>query len=133
MAKLINNPDDLNRLAAQYKADLDVRGGAKDFKVTVHMGTCGIAAGARDILMELADQLVKAGAENVMITQTGCAGMCDQEPMLTLADSEGRRFLYGRLDSRKVREIVRQHILGGSPVVSCIVHSPQGTLVKGEN
>ncbi len=133
MAKLINNPDDLKRLREQYKASLDPRDNTKAVKITVHMGTCGIAAGARDVLAELADQLVKAGVENVMLTQSGCVGLCEQEPLLTLRDAEGKEFLYAKLDSKKVREIVRQHLLGGSPVVSSIVNPPRGTLVKGEN
>jgi (2Fe-2S) ferredoxin len=112
---------------------MDLRGGPKDLKITVHMGTCGIAAGARDILVELADQLTKAGADTVMLTQSGCIGLCQQEPMMTLRDAAGKEFLYGPLDVRKVGEIVRQHILGGSPVVDCIINPPQGTLIKGEN
>ncbi len=131
MAKLINSPADLERLRAQYRSNLDLRNQGKDIRITVHMGTCGIAAGAREVLMTLADQLAKAGVEKVMLTQSGCVGMCEQEPMMTLREQSGREYIYGKLDARKVGEIVRQHILAGSPVLDCIVNPPKGTLVKG--
>ena len=133
MAKLVSSPEDLKRLQTQYKSDLDPRNTHKPLRITIHMGTCGIAAGARDVLSELVDQLAKAGVENVLLTQSGCVGLCQQEPMVTLKDAAGKEFVYGKLDRRKVGEIVRQHILGGSPVVSSIINPPQGTLIKGEN
>jgi len=85
------------------------------------MGTCGIAAGARDILAAILNALGAAGAENVSVQQTGCAGLCDQEPMLTLTDKAGGTFRYGRLDKHKVGEIVREHVLRGQPVVEYLV------------
>ena len=57
-----------------------------------------------------------AGVHGVTLTQAGCAGLCDREPMMTLVDAEGRRFRYGRLDARKVAEIVESHVVGGEPV-----------------
>lgn len=132
MAKLINSPADLDRLRRQYKATMDLRNEGKALRVTVHMGTCGIAAGAREVLMELADQLAKAGVESVMLTQSGCIGLCEQEPAMTVKDQAGKEYIYGKLDSRKVREIVRQHIIGGQPALEFIINPPKGTLVKGE-
>jgi NADP-reducing hydrogenase subunit HndB len=116
MAQRITSPQDLKALQEKAKRDIDLRTGPKDVRVTVHMGTCGIAAGARDVLTALMDTLGRSGAENVTVTQTGCAGLCDQEPMLTLTDKAGGSFRYGKLTKQKVGEIVREHVLRGQPV-----------------
>jgi len=121
MAQRITSPKDLKALQEKAKGDIDLRTGQKDVRITVHMGTCGIAAGARDVLGALMDTLGAAGVKNVTITQTGCAGLCDQEPMLTLADKAGGSFRYGKLDKRKVAEIVREHVQRGQPVAEYLI------------
>ncbi len=121
MAKRISSPKELKALQEQARRDIDLRSGDKDLRLTVHMGTCGIAAGARDILAAVMNALGAAGADNVSVQQTGCAGLCDQEPMLTLTDKAGGTFRYGRLDKHKVGEIVREHVLRGQPVVEYMI------------
>jgi NADP-reducing hydrogenase subunit HndB len=116
MAQRINSPEDLKAFQEKAKAEIDLRTGQKDMRITVHMGTCGIAAGARDVLTALMSELGHAKATNVGIQQTGCAGLCDQEPMVTLTDKAGGTFRYGRLDKKKVGQIVREHVLRGVPV-----------------
>jgi NADP-reducing hydrogenase subunit HndB len=112
----IKSPEDLKRLREQARSEVEVRGGPKEIRITVHMGTCGIAAGARDIMAELASALADAQVENVTLRQSGCIGLCDQEPMLTLSDKSGQDYLYVRLTREKARRIVNSHILKGSPV-----------------
>ena len=80
------------------------------------MGTCGIAAGARDILAELSERLAGANVEDVTLHQSGCLGLCDLEPMLTIRDKTGMDYLYVRLTREKIGEIVAGHVLGGKPV-----------------
>jgi (2Fe-2S) ferredoxin len=87
----------------------------------VHMGTCGIAAGAREILSELSARLLEAGVDTVTLRQSGCIGLCDQEPMLTYSDSDGRDYLYVRLTREKAREIVTRHVIGNTPVRAYIL------------
>jgi len=121
MAQRITSPQDLKALQEKAKAEIKLRTGQKDLRITVHMGTCGIAAGARDVLAALMNALAAADAKNVTITQTGCAGLCDQEPMLTLTDKSGGSFRYGKLDKHKVGDIVREHVLRGQPVVEYLI------------
>ena len=121
MAKKIANPQDLKALRDQTRQELDLRAGPKDILITVHMGTCGIAAGARDILQLLTAELSQADVQNVTLSRSGCLGLCDQEPMLTLTDKAGRKFVYGGLDKNKVHEIVREHVLNGNPVAHYLV------------
>jgi NADP-reducing hydrogenase subunit HndB len=121
MAKRIASPEDLNLLRDKTKAEIDIRSGPKEIDITVHMGTCGIAAGARDVLAELVEELSRASVDNVVLRRSGCLGLCDQEPVLTLTDKSGKEFRYGKLDKNKVHEIVREHVLGGGPVMDYII------------
>jgi len=114
----INSVEELKKLREQARGQVDLRSGPKDNRITVHMGTCGIAAGARDILAALAEELAKAAAANVSVTlrQSGCIGLCDQEPMLTYTDKAGRDYLYVQLTKEKAREFVASHILADRPL-----------------
>ncbi len=116
MSAKIASVEELKKLREQARGQIDLRSGPKENRVTVHMGTCGIAAGAREILATLAEELDKAKVENVTLRQSGCIGLCDQEPMLTYTDKAGRDYLYVQLTREKAREFVAGHILGGSPL-----------------
>jgi NADP-reducing hydrogenase subunit HndB len=125
MSEKISSVEELKKLREQVRGQVDLRGGAKENRVTVHMGTCGIAAGARDILAALADELVKGSIENVTLRQSGCIGLCDQEPMMTYTDSTGRHYLYVQLNRTKVRDFVASHILAGKPVAEYILEGDE--------
>jgi len=100
MAEKITSPDQLKALAEKAKADIDLRSGRKETQVTVHMGTCGIAAGARDVLAAFMQELADAKVTNVSLHQSGCAGLCEQEPMITLKFEDGSVYHYGLLEER---------------------------------
>ncbi len=121
MAKRIKSPQELALLRDWVKSETDLRRGLKELQVTVHMGTCGIAAGARDILSLLAAELTQNDMETVTLTQSGCFGMCAQEPMITVKDKAGKEFRYGRLDKNKIRRIVREHLGNGTPVIELLI------------
>ena len=121
MEKKIKDPQDLNAFREKVKSEIDLRTGEKDMRIAVHMGTCGIAAGARDVLAQLVEELQRAQIGNVTVRLSGCIGLCDQEPMLTLVDKSDTEFCYTRLNGTKVREIVHQHVLENQPVVEYMV------------
>lgn len=123
MVEKIKSPADLNALRDKARAEIDVRTGPKEIQITVHMGTTGIAAGARDILMALMDELGRASTNNVTLRQAGGLGLCAEEPMMTLTDKTGKEFLYGKLDTMKVHQIIQEHVLGGRPVPQYIVNT----------
>lgn len=120
MSEKITSPQDLLKLRDQARAGVELRGGPKERQIIVHMGTCGIAAGARDVLAELVGELDRASVSDVTVRQSGCIGLCDQEPMLTLTDKAGRNFLYVNLTKAKVRDIVTGHLVAGTPVAKYI-------------
>jgi len=119
--KKIASPADLKALRDKTQGDVDLRTRAAETHVVVHMGTCGIAAGARDVLTQIVGELAEAKATTVAVKQTGCLGLCDQEPMMTITDKGGKEFRYGKLDRHKVHEIIQEHVLGGKPVIEHII------------
>jgi NADP-reducing hydrogenase subunit HndB len=123
MSQKITSPQELAMLRDQTRSSLDVRSGPKDIRITVHMGTCGIAAGARDVMAELVSLVDAKSITNVTLRQSGCIGLCDKEPMLTLTDAAGRDYLYVELNKAKVREIVAGHLSGGKPVEKYIMEN----------
>lgn len=121
MADRITSPDQLKALAAKAKADIDLREGRKETQVTVHMGTCGIAAGAREIVAAFMAELAANGVTSTSLHQSGCAGLCDEEPMATVTTADGTLYRYGLLDKDKVRTIVVNHLVGGTPVEAYLI------------
>jgi len=121
MSEKITSPQDLMKLRDRARSQVELRSGPKETQVVVHMGTCGIAAGARDIIAELVSELGSRSVETVTVRQSGCIGLCEQEPMLTYTDKEGRSFLYVKLTRDKVKKFVAGHIVSGAPVTQYIM------------
>ncbi len=121
MSPKITDPAQLKALADKAKADIDLRAGRKETQVTVHMGTCGIAAGARDIVAAFMTEMADAGVKDVSLHQTGCAGLCEWEPMATVTLADGTLYRYGLLDREKVRAIVARHLKDGGPVADYLI------------
>lgn len=84
-------------------------------KIIVGMGTCGIAAGARDTLEAIREELEKAGVD-AALTQTGCIGMCEQEPLVDVQLPGEDRITYGKVTRTDAVRIVREHVLGKTVV-----------------
>jgi NADP-reducing hydrogenase subunit HndB len=122
MTEKIKSPADLLAMASKAKEDIDLRSGAKEIKVTVHMGTCGIAAGARDVVVSFLSEIADAKLNNVTVHQSGCAGLCEMEPMATIQFADGTVYHYGRLENRdKIRAIVRSHLVENDPVPEYLI------------
>lgn len=107
--------EDLDKLRQKLQQDMQVRQKEHDVKVTVSMGTCGIAAGAREVVQALLEELKEQGLSNVAITQTSCVGFCQNEPLLEVTkDSE--KTVYVNIDQDKAREVVRKHLVQGQVI-----------------
>jgi NADP-reducing hydrogenase subunit HndB len=114
MAKI--SIDDLKKIREREMSRMTLREGEHRAKVTVHMGTCGIASGARKILETFLAVVQEENALDVMITQSGCAGLCNREPMATVEILEKAPVKYVDLNEEKVRRIFKEHVLGGQIV-----------------
>jgi NADP-reducing hydrogenase subunit HndB len=108
--------EDLNRIKEERKWDILLREGKHRANVTVHLGTCGIAAGARDIMGLFMEELSRGGVYDVVVTTAGCAGMCSQEPMATVGIQNDGPVTYASLNAEKVKRIFKDHVQGGTVV-----------------
>ena len=114
--------EDLKKVREKALEQMKVREGKSSAKVVVAMGTCGIAAGARDVMTAILDELEKRGITDVAITQTGCKGLCEQEPTVDVIKG-GETVTYGYIDAEKARQIVAQHLVNGSVIKEWVVAS----------
>jgi NADP-reducing hydrogenase subunit HndB len=89
--------------------------------VTVGMATCGIAAGALDVLRALEDEIKAHHLNDIVITQTGCIGLCRHEPILEVVVGETPKVAYGKVAPDMVKRIVRQHIIEGKAVEEFVI------------
>ena len=87
-----------------------------DTRVVVGMATCGIAAGARPVMLEFVEELKRRGLENVTVAQTGCIGMCRLEPMVEVYVKDQEKVTYVHMSPEKVARVVAEHIVNGRPV-----------------
>jgi len=106
-------PEDLKKIRERMARTMNLRDGDARAKVTVHMGTCGIAAGARKIMSSLLGLLEEQKVDDVVITTSGCAGLCSREPMLTVELKGQAPIKYVDLDEDKTKKIFSEHVLSG--------------------
>lgn len=114
MAKL--KIGDLEKIREKVRKTAGLRQGKSRGKVTVHMGTCGIAAGARKILTAVMDELETAEIKDVIVTTSGCAGLCSREPMATIEITGSPPVKYVDLTPEKIKDILAEHIVNGNIV-----------------
>jgi NADP-reducing hydrogenase subunit HndB len=108
--------DDLKKLRDDSAGAIALRAGTARAKVTVHMGTCGIAAGGRDVMAALLKEIEARGVTDVLVTTSGCAGLCSREPMATVEVRSQSPVKYVNLTPEKMAQVFRQHVLGGEVV-----------------
>ena len=114
MAKL--KPEDLDKIAQRMKKVINLREGAGTAKVVVHMGTCGIAAGARTVMAALVAEIEKRDLDDVLLSISSCAGLCSKEPMVTVELNGQPPVKYVDLTAEKAIEVLEKHVLGGQIV-----------------
>ena len=105
--------EDLEQISERMRKTMILREGAARARIIVHMGTCGIAAGARKIMAAILALIEEKDAKEVIITSSGCAGLCSREPMMTVELKGEAPVKYVDLTEEKVREIFVEHVMGG--------------------
>ena len=107
---------DLEALRKSAQEQTRLRDSQTGTKIIVGMGTCGIAAGARDVLAAIMDEISKRNLSDVTVTQTGCVGMCEQEPIVEVIRPGQPKVFYGYVTGDKARKIIAQHVINGQIV-----------------
>lgn len=113
--------EDLKRVREEALKAMKVREGEKGTRVTIAMGTCGIAAGARETMAAILDELAKRNITNIAVTQTGCKGLCEQEPLVEVTAPEQETVSYGKVNAEMARRIVAEHLVNGHAVGEYII------------
>lgn len=106
----------LKKIKEKHQATTTLREGGYKAKITVHMGTCGIASGACKVMTALMDEITKKDIKDIIITTSGCAGLCSREPMATVEVIGKAPVKYVDLDSDKISKILNHHVIGGKIV-----------------
>ena len=129
MAKL--TLEDLRKMRGEKQKAMEMRDNSnKDIQVIVGMGTCGIAAGAKDTFTALVDTLTEKGITNVLIRQTGCMGLCHSEPTVEVVAPDMPAVIYGHVDVATAKEIVEKHIVGKQLIEGKILDKPSIDITK---
>ncbi|KQC13863.1 MAG: hypothetical protein APR63_07110 [Desulfuromonas sp. SDB] len=107
---------DLKKIRDKVQKTTNLRKSQSRAVITVHMGTCGIAAGSRQILTRIMAILEKKKIDDVLVTTSGCAGFCSREPMITVEVKGEPPVKYGDLTEQRIDKIISQHIIQGNLV-----------------
>lgn len=112
--------EDLKRLREQLQVQTRLRqeGGTR---IIIGMGTCGIAAGAREVLSAILDEIAKRRIEDVTVSQTGCIGMCEKEVLVDVVRPGEPRITYGRVRPADASRIVAEHVVNGRIIEEMVV------------
>ncbi|MCX8036618.1 MAG: (2Fe-2S) ferredoxin domain-containing protein [Candidatus Sumerlaeia bacterium] len=114
MAKLTIS--ELQKLREKLAQERQTREGNARGQIIIHMGTCGIAAGARKVMTALLEAMDKQNVRDVIVNTSGCAGMCSKEPMATVQMAQQAPVKYISLNEEKIVRILNEHVLKGSVV-----------------
>ena len=108
---------ELAAIKEKMQSKVVLREGSGDIRVVVGMATCGIAAGARPVLNAFVEEVGKADlAGKVMVTQTGCIGICQYEPVVEVFEAGKDKVTYVKMSPEKVAEVVEKHLKGGKVI-----------------
>ena len=108
---------ELAAIREKMKDKVVLREGSGEIRVVVGMATCGIAAGARPVLNAFVEEVSKAGlSDKVMVSQTGCIGVCQFEPVVEIFEAGKEKVTYVKMTAEKAAEVVEKHLKGGKVI-----------------
>ena len=117
---------DLAAIREKMKDKVVIREGSAQTRVVVGMATCGIAAGARPVLNAFVDGVNKEGInDKITVTQTGCIGICQYEPVVEVHEDGKEKVTYVKLTAEKAERIVKEHLIGGKVVAEYTIGAYQ--------
>jgi NADP-reducing hydrogenase subunit HndB len=117
----VKSLEDLKKIKEQALAKRQIRDANARAHIAVAMGTCGIAAGARDTMKAILDAIEKDEISGVLVTQTGCIGLCEFEPIVHVRIGDSPQVTYGKVTPERARAIVTEHVVGGTVIKEWVV------------
>lgn len=118
---IIKSIEDLKRVREEALEKRRVKTSSGNVQVIVGMGTCGIAAGARDTMKAILAEIEARQMSGISVTQTGCIGLCEREPIVQVAIGEAPKVTYGKVTPEVAGRILQEHVAGGSPLASHVI------------
>lgn len=119
----IKSLEDLKRLREEALEKRKVKSSSGASQVVVAMGTCGIAAGARDTMKAILAKIESDNLSGILVTQTGCIGLCEREPIVQVQVGNEPKVTYGKVTPEVAERIISEHVLGGKVVEEFVVRS----------
>ena len=113
--------DDLKKIKEQAAQKREIKTASGQAQVTVAMGTCGIAAGARDTMKAVLDTIETDNLQGIIVTQTGCIGLCEWEPIVQVTIGDQPKVTYGKVTPERAQQILKEHVVGGQVVKGLVV------------
>ncbi len=112
----IKSLEELKRVREEALAKKQFKTESGQIQVIIAMGTCGIAAGARDIVKSILSFIESEELDGISVTQTGCLGMCDQEPIVQVICGDQPKVIYGKVNAEIAAQIMKEHVQNGTPL-----------------
>lgn len=108
--------DELKKIKERALELKKIKDGQSRVTITVGMATCGIAAGARSTMKAILDYIKDHKLDGIVVTQTGCIGMCEQEPIVDISVKDTPKITYGYVNADRISRLMEQHVMKGNPV-----------------
>jgi NADP-reducing hydrogenase subunit HndB len=118
----IKSIDDLKRIREEALKKQEMKSASGQKQIIVGMGTCGIAAGARDTMKAILEKIEKDNLSGIIVTQTGCIGVCEMEPIVQVQIGDAPKVTYGKVSKDIAARIVDEHVLAGNIVKEHMVN-----------
>jgi (2Fe-2S) ferredoxin len=118
---VVKSLEDLKRLKEEAIEKRRAKTTAGHAHIVVGMGTCGIAAGARETMKTILDTIASDDLSGIVVTQTGCIGMCEWEPIVQVTVSDAPQVTYGKVSVDRARRIVKEHVEGGKVLSEFVI------------
>ncbi len=114
--------EELAAIRERMQSKVVLREGSGDIRVVVGMATCGIAAGARPVLNAFVEEVNREGlSDKVTVTQTGCIGICQFEPVVEVFEAGKEKVTYVKMTPEKAKEVVEKHLKGGKVITDYVI------------
>lgn len=114
---------ELEEIRKKTLEKISIRKDRKGTRVVVGMATCGIAAGARPVLLAFLEEVNKRGLKDVIVSQTGCIGVCEYEPIVEVYRPGEEKVTYVKMTPEKVARVVAEHLVNGKVVTEYTIGS----------
>jgi len=118
---VIKTLDDLKKIREEALEKRKVKTASGQIEVIVGMGTCGIAAGARDTMKAILETIQNDNLSGIIVKQTGCVGLCEKEPIVQIVIGEQPKITYGKVTGDVARQILKEHVVDGKVVQTHLI------------